>query len=236
MGTTVNTMRPNIPTLLLALLTIVSGLPHPIPKVNSSFCDNNIDFRTDSSGGSIGANFSYRLCMDVAGASSRLECLGPDVPCPAGPETHLSIFTQGNMYTIDYTGNCTVKLCPGCAPPTGLPFSFLLIDGADGDKSRGVASYKGQVQMDGMQLDHFAHDRGEVVKGMGVMNWYLHGNDLMRTAYVFKNTTGNRDLSQHRVQPAPAASFTVPTACASTYTSHHVSNKQAHGNIYGDSF
>ena len=108
--------------------------------------------------------------MDVEKAGSRMECTA-GVPCPGGPNLALSVFTGGVSYSVDHSGACTAKPCPSCAPPTGLPFSFLVIDGANGDTSRGVATYKGQVEVDGQMTDHFAHDRGEVAKGFGVMNW-----------------------------------------------------------------
>merc|ERR1711871_488191 len=157
----------------------------------------------------------YKVCMDVEKASSRLECLGKDVPCPSGPNYHVTIFTNGTNYMIDYDGNCTFQACPGCGPPNGMPFSFLLIDGADGDKSRGVAVYNGTTSMDGVEVDHFVHDRGQVVPGAGVMSWYLKGHDLYRTSYYqpSQQVYGNRDFSQGRVEPAPAESFTVPKGC-----------------------
>ena len=43
-----------------------------------------------------------------------------------------------------------------------MPFSFIVIDGADGNTGRGVATYKGTAQIDNQTMDHFAHDRGQV--------------------------------------------------------------------------
>ena len=69
---------------------------------------------------------------------------------------------QGVMYSVTHDGNCTARACPSCAPPQGMPFSFLLIDGAGGDTTRGVATYQGKANVDGQQMDHWAHDRGTV--------------------------------------------------------------------------
>ena len=81
------------------------------------------------------------------------------------------MFTDGVMYTVNHDGSCVSKACPSCAAPTALPFSFLLIDGADGDTSRGVATYNGTAQIDGQTVDRFTHDRSKVAAGFGVMNW-----------------------------------------------------------------
>ena len=211
-----------------------------IPNVTQSFCDDNVDFQLDASGASSGTNFSYRVCMDVAKAASRMECT-QGVPCPGGPDLALSVFRDGIQYSVTHDGNCTATACPGCAPPAGMPFSFLLIDGANGDSSRGVATYQGTAQIDGQTVDHFMHDRGEVAQGFGKMHWYLAQQGypkgyqcLLRTSYVQPATgpnpgaSGNRDFSGKqkpdgtgtRVVPAPASSFDVPKACAKPTTSH----------------
>jgi hypothetical protein len=143
--------------LILAIVGVTASTdPHPIPNVTSSFCDDNVDFKTDKSGASIGTNFSYRTCMDVAKASNRMECTA-GVACPGGPDLAFSVFTNGVQYSVDHSGNCVAKPCPSCAPPYGMPFSFLLIDGADGDTSRGVAKYVDTVEIDGSMTDHFQH-------------------------------------------------------------------------------
>jgi hypothetical protein len=129
--------------------------PHPIPNVTGSFCDDNVDFQLDASGQPLGSNFTYRLCMDVAEAANRMECTAGE-KCPGGPDLALSVFTNGTLYSVDHSGVCTAKPCPQCAPPA-LPFSFLLIDGADGDTSRGVATYQGKTEIDGEMMDHFSH-------------------------------------------------------------------------------
>ena len=157
--------------LLPVMWLTVAAASRPIPNVTSSFCDDNVDYQLTSSGATYGQNISYRLCLDLQAAAYRMECTA-GVPCPGGPDLALSVYTDGTMYSVDHSGACVAKACPSCAPPGGLPFSFLLIDGADGDTSRGVASYQGQVVIDGGQkADHFAHDRGKVVPGLGVMNW-----------------------------------------------------------------
>ena len=93
--------------------------------------------------------------MDVAEAANRMECTAGE-KCPGGPDLALSVFTNGTLYSVDHSGVCTAKPCPQCAPPA-LPFSFLLIDGADGDTSRGVATYQGKTEIDGEMMDHFSH-------------------------------------------------------------------------------
>lgn len=219
---------------LLCATALAAASSKPIPNVTQSFCDNNVDFSLDASGAPVGANFSYRLCMDVGKAASRMECT-QGVPCPGGPDLALTVFTDGIQYSVTHDGNCTAKACPGCAPPAGMPFSFLLIDGADGDTSRGVAAYQGTTQMDGQTVDHFMHDRGQVAAGFGKMHWYLaqrgypDGSQcLLRTSYVqpasgpSPGASGNRDFSGTqkpdgtgtRVAPAPASSFDVPPGCS----------------------
>lgn len=193
---------------------------HPIPNVTNSLCYNSTDYQADAKGAPVGSNFSYRVCMDVASASTRMECTD-GVPCPGGPDVAMSVYTGGISYTVDHSGTCTAKPCgQPCAPPYGLPFSFLVIDGAGGNTARGVAKWVGTAEIDGQTMDHFSHDRGTVVPGMGVMNWYLVGNDLMRNSYIQPATfapnpggSGNRDFSVARVEPAPAASFAVPKGC-----------------------
>ena len=192
----------------------------PIPNVTSSFCDDSVDYQVEASGASAGSNFSYRVCMDVASASSSMDCT-QGVPCPGGPDLAHSVFTNGTLYSVDHSGKCVATACPSCAPPLGMPFSFLLIDGANGDTSRGVAKYVGTAEIDGANMDHFSHDRGAVQKGAGVMNWYLVGNSLMRNSYVqASGASGNRDFSGKlkvggtRVEPAPASSFDIPKGCS----------------------
>ena len=168
--------------------------------------------------------------MDVSGAKSRMECpkTTTGVLCPGGPDMALSVFTDGTMYTVDHNGTCVAKPCPSCGDPRGLPFSFLIIDGANGDASRGTATFQGQVEVDGTMMDHFSHDRGTIKPGFGVMNWYLVGNDLMRNSYVEDKSSpqnpggsGSRDFSGAqklggkgtRVEPAPKSSFAMPEGC-----------------------
>ena len=60
-----------------------------------------------------------------------------------GPDLDHSVFSGSVLYDVDFAGACVAKPCPACAPPNGMPFSFLIIDGANGDTSRGVATYNG---------------------------------------------------------------------------------------------
>ena len=224
--------------LPLFLAHAAAGVSKPIPNVTNSFCDDSVDFIMSSTGTPVGSNFSYRLCMSVPGASSRLECT-KGIPCPDGPELAVSVFTGGILYSVSHNGTCVAKSCPSCAPPNGMPFSFLLIDGADGDTSRGVAKYQGQTSIDGEMMDHFSHDRGQVAKGLGVMNWYLVGNDLLRTAYVPPSgNVGARDFSGRlskggkRVSPAPSSSFDVPKECKHQTLGEFAPRKDNFGDHY----
>jgi hypothetical protein len=128
-----------------------------------------------------------------------------------------------------------------------MPFSFLLIDGADGDTSRGVAKYVGTAEIDGSNMDHFSHDRGAVQKGAGVMNWYLVGNSLMRNSYVqasgsMAGASGNRDFSGKlkaggtRVEPASASSFDIPKGCTPADPTDSNALFKSMGSEFGDDF
>lgn len=159
--------------------------------------------------------------MDTASSSARLDCKA-GVPCPAGPDVATSITKDGVIYNIAHNGSCTLQSCPTCVPPNGMPFSFLIIDGANGDKSKGVAVYNGTETMDGTTVDVFQHDRSKVQAGAGLMRWYLSGNDLLRTTYTAPTgISGNRDFSGTlkpdgkgtRIEPAPASSFDIPQNC-----------------------
>merc|ERR1711871_1802356 len=86
-------------TAVIALVLALSGalaMPaaHPIPTVTGSFCDTNTDFMLDASGKTVGTNFTYKLCMDMTKAAFRTECLGADVPCPNGPNTHIQVLVD----------------------------------------------------------------------------------------------------------------------------------------------
>ena len=235
-------------TLLLLVAYPIMAYPyasHPIPNVTSSFCDDNVDF-TMSSNGPVGTNFSYRMCMDVASSSARLECK-EGVPCPSGGDIATSITKDGVIYNIAQNGSCTLQSCPTCVPPNGMPFSFLLIDGANGDESKGVAVYNGTTTMDGTTVDVFVHDRSKVQAGAGLMYWYLSGNDLLRTTYMAPNgMSGSRDFSGtlkadgkgKRVEPAPASSFDIPKNCPSPTSAplRVVSMWPSMSKSFGDSF
>ena len=139
--------------LLLLLLAVVgpcgcSAQIDILPRVVDSFCDQNRDFQTDSSGSVLSKAFNYTLCMDVGTKSWSMVCTQAH-PCPSGPDAALTVYTGGVSYSVDYAGKCTKHPCQNlaqCDPPDGMPFSFLLLD----DDSRGVASRVGTVTLDGL--------------------------------------------------------------------------------------
>lgn len=103
----------------------------PFPNVTNSFCDHITDFQLDKTGSPVNKNFTYTLCMDVGAAASRVEC-PKGMPCPGGPDLALSVLNKGILYTVDHDGKCVTKACPSCAPPNGIPFEFIRIDGSNG--------------------------------------------------------------------------------------------------------
>ena len=66
------------------------------------------------------------------------------------------------LFKVLRDGSCVAASCPSCAPPYGLPFDLIRIDGANGDTTQGVATLQGFSRVRGREVQHWAHDRGQV--------------------------------------------------------------------------
>ena len=220
-------------TMVCALGAVValageSGVDmNAFPNVAQTFCASLHDYlvvgaSADGSQPPQRSDFYYSMCMDRTNMAYAK--VSPSAEYPGSNVTY--IHKNGTLWTIapsgkDENGGVSMKCTYQSDPSTNLsiPFDFLAVDS---DPVRGTATKVNETLIDGMKVETWKHDRGGV---HGSMYWFLSVaespggmQDMVRTTLLnhmgdgahMRNSSGNRDMSEHHTRSIPLGTFDVP--------------------------